>query len=103
MQIDIKKFLLDYIGSTSWAGETNHDNESVINMGKADGVLAVLEDIKSEIISELDEHRYYRKGNASAEMLHEKAGKVLQKYRCYQDYDQMTKEQFKEYWDGEQE
>lgn len=101
MQIDIKEYLLNYIGNISWAGETNHDNESLINMGKADGVLAVLEDIKSEIISELNEHRYYREGNASAEMLHKKAGEVLKRYRCYQDYDQMTENEFKGYWDGE--
>lgn len=103
MQIDIKEFLLNYIGDTSWAGETNHDNESLLNMNKADGVIASLEAIISTIISDLDDHKEYRKGNASAEMLHDKAGSILKKYRCYPDYNQMTEEQFKEYWNGEQE
>lgn len=99
MQIDIKEFFLNYIGSVSWAGETNHDNESALNMDKADEVLGVLEDIKSEILNELDDHRYYRKGNYSAENLHAKAGKILKKYSCC-DYPN-TEEDFKEYWDGE--
>lgn len=101
MQIDIKEYLLNYIGDISWYGETNHDNRAADNMTKADKVLELLEDIQSTIISELDDHQMYRKGNASAEMLHIKAGHILKNHRCYQDWPSITEEDFKEYWDGE--
>lgn len=101
MKIDIKEFLINYIGHLDWYGETNHDNQSADNMVKADDILDMLEDIRDDILYALDDHRNYRKGNASAEMLHEKAGKIVKKHRQFYNYTELTDEEFKEYWDGE--
>lgn len=81
MKIDID--LVDYIeykiGSISWAGETNHDNESLDNMTILDSHLSALEDLYIQLLHKLVDHKIYREGNHSAELLHGKAKKILEK------------------------
>ena len=103
MTINIKDYILNSIGSTSWAGESNHDNESSTNLWRLDMWLTYIEGIRDELLSQLNEHRYYREGNASAEHLHSKAGRILKNHLCYVNYDQMTDDEFDEYWDGKDE
>lgn len=99
--INIKDFIMKSIGSTSWAGETYHDDESSVNLGYLDAWLTVIEDIRDDLLDKLNDHRIYREGNASAEHLHDKAGGIMKKHIVYCRYDQMTEEEFKEYWEGQ--
>lgn len=84
MKIDIKEYLLNYIGHIDWHGETNYDNKSRENMEKAELILNEIEDIRDIIMSSLWEHKDYNIGNASAEMLHKKAERILRR-RCLYD------------------
>lgn len=86
MKVDIKEYLMNYIGDMSWYGETNHDDKSFDNMSKADEVLTCLEEIREEIMDELFEHRNYRRGNGSAEALHSKAFNVLKNHCINNSY-----------------
>ena len=87
MNINIEDYLLDYIGDISWYGETNHDYKSSDNMDKAREILFELTQIIYQITGELSKHKNYRKGNASAEMLHEKAKKICKEYDAYYNED----------------
>lgn len=81
MKIDIKDYLMEYIGDIDWYGESYHDDQSLKNMDKADEVLYFLEELKDEITDNLVRHRVYRKENASATDLHNKARKILFKHK----------------------
>lgn len=87
MIINIEDYLLDYIGDVSWYGETNHDDKSSVNMDKAREVLYELEQITYHIIGELTEHKNYRKGNTSAEMLHKRAKEICKRFDIYYNED----------------
>lgn len=87
MIINIEKYLLDYIGDVSWYGETNHDNKSNENMDTAYRVLYDLEGITQSIIEKLSEHKNYRKGNGSAEMLHKRAKEICKRFDIYYEED----------------
>ena len=80
MIIKLRDYLNDYIGDISWYGETNHDDKSKENMNKAYEVLYFLENVKADIISELEQHRSYRDGNASAIMLHNRAKEICERF-----------------------
>ena len=81
MKIDIKDYLMEYIGDIDWYGESYHDGQSLKNIDKAEKVLDFLEEVKDEIINNLAKHRVYRKENASAADLHNKARKILFKHK----------------------
>lgn len=81
MKLDIKDYLMEYIGDVDWYGESYHDGQSLKNMDKADEVLSFLEELKEKIITNLCDHRVYRKGNASATALHNKAKKIVYKHK----------------------
>lgn len=95
MIIDIKKYLLDYIGSTSWQGETIHDNISSDNLDKLDKILTEIETLREILIEQLTDHRIYRKGNASAEYLHKKAKRIMKKHLIKE----FTHTNFENYWE----
>lgn len=76
----IEEYLDLKIGSTSWAGETNHDNESLDNLSKVDDCLSEIENIRELLLSRLDDHINYRKGNASAESLHKYAKRIRERH-----------------------
>ena len=95
MNIDIREYLLNYIGSTSWQGETRHDNISSSNLDKLDEVLTELEDLREILLFELLEHKIYRKGNASAEHLHKKAKKIMEKHIIKE----FTHTDFERFWE----
>lgn len=105
MHIDVKQYILDRIGSTSWAGESNHDKEALIGLYNIESILSELEDIREELFNLLKEHKEYRKGNYSAEQLHNAAGKILLKFinqdivNDITEKDYMTEEEFKKYWE----
>ncbi len=80
MIINLSDYFEKYIGDISWYGETNHDYKSRENMDKADKVLYFLECAREDILGNLREHKIYRKGNATAEMLHKKARKLCERY-----------------------
>lgn len=86
MKIDIKEYLINYIGDISWWGETNHDEKSKENMCKADEVLTLLENIREKIQDELFKHNNYNRGNGSAENLHKKAYDVLKNHCINNSY-----------------
>lgn len=88
MIINIEDYLLDYIGDVSWYGETNHDNKSSENMNNAREVLYELEQIMYHITEELSKHKNYRKGNASAEMLHKQAKEICKRFDKYYEEDE---------------
>lgn len=100
MNINIKDYLLDFIGDIGWHGDSHYDSESAINMEKADKVLFELESIRDEILSALDDHKVYREGNGSAEHLHYLAGKILYRHLEEPNFLPMSEKEFKEYWDG---
>ena len=95
MIIDIREYLLNYIGSTSWRGETRHDDISSSNLDKLDEILTELEDLREILLSELLDHKIYRKGNASAEYLHKKAKKIMKKHIIKE----FTYTDFEKYWE----
>lgn len=80
MNIDIKEYFLNQIGNTEWYGESNHDNESSKNLDKVDQLLFEIENFREELISILNQHITYRKGNASSEHLHKKAKSIREKH-----------------------
>lgn len=79
MKIDLEDYIKYKVDSISWAGETNHDNKSLDNMTILDSYLSALEDLYIQLLRELVDHKAYREGNHSAELLHEKAKKILEK------------------------
>ena len=88
MIINLREYFDNYIGDVSWYGETNHDDISRENMQKAPEVLYFLELVKYDILGKLNDHKNYRKGNASAEMLHEEARKICERFdENYQEND----------------
>ena len=96
MIIDIREHLLNYIGSTSWQGETNHDNISSDNFDKLDEVLTEIEKLRETLLEQLTEHVIYRKGNASAEHLHKKAKRIMRKHIIKE----FTHTDFERYWEN---
>ena len=99
MNIDIKEYLLDYIGSTSWQGETRHDDISSDNLDKLDKILTEIETLREILIEQLTDHRIYRKGNASAEHLHKKAKRIMEKHLI----NEFSNIDFEKYWEELQE
>ena len=95
MIIDIREYLLNYIGSTSWQGETRHDDISSNNLDKLEEVLTEIENLREVLWSELLDHRIYRKGNASAEHLHKKAKTIMRKHIIKE----FTSTDFEKYWE----
>ena len=87
--------MLDYIGSTSWQGETRHDDISSDNLEKLDKILTEIETLREILIEQLTEHRIYRKGNASAEHLHKKAKKIMEKHIIKE----FTHTDFERFWE----
>lgn len=100
MNINIKDYLLDFIGDIGWHGDSHYDSESAINMEKADKVLFELESIRDEILSALNDHKVYREGNGSAEHLHSLAGKILYKHLEEPNFPPMSEKEFEDYWNG---
>lgn len=96
MNINIKEYILNEIGDTRWHGETHSDNDSYENMAKIDEYLTIIEDIRGKLLSKLEEHKNYRKGNYSAEMLHEKAKKIFDKHII----NEFANEDFDEYFNN---
>lgn len=82
LNINLLNYIEHEVGSISWAGETNHDNQSSLNMNTLEDYLTQLEDIYLRLLSELVDHKIYRDGNASAEHLHIKAKSILE-HRIY--------------------
>ena len=99
MNIDVEKYIMDDIGHTDWHGETNYDNESLKNLNKLDSYLYILEDIRQQLILKLKEHIRYRKGNASAELLHEKAKHIMGEHLIKE----FTHTDFNQYWEEDNE
>lgn len=97
MVIDIEKYILNDIGDTSWYGEAIHDDESLENMEKIDIYLYILENLRTMLISKLTDHINYRKGNYSAERLHYKAKKIMEKHIMKE----FTDTDFDSYFEGE--
>lgn len=82
LNINLLGYIEHEVGSVSWAGETNHDNQSSENMNKLEEYLEQLEDIYLRLLNELVGHKNYRESNASAEHLHAKAKSILE-HRSY--------------------
>ena len=80
MIIDVKEYLLNKIGHTSWYGESNHDSLSSANLAKVDSLLYEVEQLREELISLLNEHIVYNKGNGSSEQLHKQAKTIRAKH-----------------------
>lgn len=78
MNIDLEDYIKYKVGSISWAGESNHDNQSSDNMNILEEYLLQFEDIYLRLLRELTDHKEYREGNASAIHLHKKAKKILE-------------------------
>lgn len=95
MIIDIREYLLNYVGNTGWEGEINHDNISSNNLDKLDEVLTEIEHLREELLFQLIEHKTYRKGNASAEHLHKKSKKIMEKHIIKE----FTHTDFEKYWE----
>lgn len=96
MIIDIRQYLLNYIGSTSWQGETRHDGIASNNLDKLDDILTEIEELREILIEQLTEHIIYRKGNASAEHLHKKAKRIMEKHIIKE----FTHTNFEQYWEN---
>lgn len=96
MIINIRTYLLDYIGNTSWHGESNYDDISSRNLDKLDDALNEIEDLREELLCKLAEHVTYRKGNASAEHLHKKAKSIMKKHIIKE----FTHTDFEQYWES---
>ena len=97
MTINITECLLNYIGNTDWHGESNLDDLSSINLDKLDEVLNETEKFREELISLLNQHIVYRKGNGSSEHLHKKA-KAIRKKHIIKEF---THTDFEKYFEGE--
>ncbi len=96
MNIDIKEYLINLIGDTSWYGESQHDDISSQNLDKLDSILYEIEDLREILLSRLKDHILYRKGNASSEHLHKKAKSIMEKHVMKE----FTHTDFDEYWEG---
>lgn len=99
MIIDVEKYILDNIGHTDWHGESNYDAESLRNLQKIDYYLYELERIRMILINELEHHIRYRKGNASAELLHVKAKHIMGEHLIKE----FTETNFDQYWEEDDE
>ncbi len=70
--MELHEILFKLIGSTSWAGETNHDNKSYDNMGK-------LQDVLYQILLLVgDNYEVRERHEASAKMLGKQAEEIYQ-------------------------
>lgn len=97
MIIDIRTYLLDYIGTTNWYGESRQDDISSINLDKVDEILTELEELREVLKDKLTDHIVYRKGNASAEHLHKKAKGIMEKHIIKE----FTHTDFEQYWESD--
>lgn len=97
MIIDIRTYLLNYIGPTNWYGESRQDDMSSANLDKLDEIMTELEELREVLISELEDHIVYRKGNASAEHLHKKAKSIMKKHIIKE----FTHTDFEQYWESD--
>lgn len=94
--IDIKEYLMDKIGHTDWYGESQHDSISSENLDKVDKLLYGVEEFREELISKLNDHITYRKGNGSSEHLHKKAKEIRRKHIIKE----FTHTDFESYFEG---
>ena len=99
MIIDIKELLLNYVGETSWWGESNHDSKSLENLDKLEQLLSETEEFREQIISKLNEHIVYNKHNGSANDLHNKAMTIREKHIIKE----FTNTNFEKYWEANNE
>lgn len=97
MIIDIRTYLLDYIGHTDWYGENEYDNESCYNLLKLDKVLTEIEDLREQLLLKLEKHKNFRKGNKSAESLHRQAKEIMKKHIIKE----FTHTDFEQYWESD--
>lgn len=85
ININLLEYLSSEIGNTSWCGDSLFDDVASNNLEKLDNYLTELEDIREVLLQRLYEHKNYNKGNASAEMLHKKAGQIIQRHIIQDD------------------
>ena len=78
--IDVLDMILAYIGKTHWHGDSYEDDVSSANLKTLELVLENVNIIREYLIDRLEEHKYYRKGNASAESLHKQAKKIIENH-----------------------
>lgn len=97
MKIDIKEYLMNYIGHTDWYGESNYDNESCYNLSKLDKVLTEIENLREELLLKLTKHINFRKGNYSSEQLHKQAKEIMSRHIIKE----FTHTDFDKYWENE--
>jgi len=98
MNINIKEYLLNKIGHTSWYGESNHDSKSLINLDKVDKALYEIEELREELISLLNEHIMYNKANGSSTQLHKQAKAIREKHIIKE----FTHSSFDNLWNGDE-
>lgn len=97
MVIDIKEYLLNYVGHTDWWGESNYDDVSSYNLNKLDEILTEIEELREELKSKLTDHIVYRKENASSKHLHDKAKMIMERHIIKE----FTHTDFKKYWEDD--
>ena len=99
ININLLEYLSSQIGNTTWCGDTLFDDIASDNLDKLDNYLKELEDIREVLLQRLYEHKSYNKGNASAEELHKKAGKIIKKHLLDEDKFEI----FESYWESNNE
>ena len=95
MKIDIRDYIINDIGNTSWWGETNHDNNSLDNMNKIDRYLTFIENLREELLELLYEHNDNSNLHNYSKLELKKKAKAIRQKHIIKEY---THTDFDEYW-----
>lgn len=94
MLIDIKEYILNSVGDTTYHGNTELDEKSLFNLTSVDLYLTYVEQLRQELLDKLYEHRKYNKDDLSSLVLHESAKRIAKRHVIKE----FTHTNFDNYW-----